>query len=59
MGHRHARELESWNPKLRLVEQASATAGHREIDAGVVRFIYRLQSALPVPDDDTVNRFTY
>jgi methyltransferase (TIGR00027 family) len=55
----NARELESWNPKLRLVEQASATAGYQEIDAGVVRFIYRLQSALPVPDYDTVNRFTY
>jgi methyltransferase (TIGR00027 family) len=55
----NARELESWNPKLRLVEQASATAGYQEIDAGVVRLIYRLQSALPIPDYDTVNRFTY
>jgi methyltransferase (TIGR00027 family) len=55
----NAHDLESWNPKLRLVEQASATAGYQEIDAGVVRWIYRLQAALPFPDYDTVNRFTY
>jgi len=55
----NVRDLESWNPKLRLVEQASATAGYQEIDAGVMRLIYRLQAALPFPDYDTVNRFTY
>ncbi|HEY0228502.1 MAG TPA: class I SAM-dependent methyltransferase [Mycobacterium sp.] len=58
-GINNARELESWNPALRLVERASATAGYQQIDAGVVRLIYRLQAALPFPDYDTVNRFTY
>jgi methyltransferase (TIGR00027 family) len=55
----NARDLESWIPKLRLVAQASATSGYQEIDATVMRLIYRLQAALPFPDYDTVNRFTY
>jgi len=55
----NARDLESWIPKLRLVAQASATSGYQEIDATVTRLIYRLQAALPFPDYDTVNRFTY
>jgi methyltransferase (TIGR00027 family) len=58
-GINDARELESWNPALRLVERASATAGYQQIDSGVVRLIYRLQAALPLRDYDTVNRFTY
>jgi methyltransferase (TIGR00027 family) len=58
-GINDARELESWNSALRLVERASATAGYQEIDSAVVRWIYRLQSALPFPDYDTVNRFTF
>jgi methyltransferase (TIGR00027 family) len=55
----NARDLEAWIPKLRLVEQASATAGYQQIDAPVVRLIYRLQSVLPFSDYDTVNRFSY
>jgi methyltransferase (TIGR00027 family) len=58
-GINDARELESWNPALRFVEHASATAGYQEIDSAVVRWIYRLQSVLPFPDYDTVNRFTF
>ncbi|SPM36813.1 methyltransferase [Mycobacterium rhizamassiliense] len=53
----NARELESWNPKLRFVERTSALAGYQEIDNAVVRLIFRLTSALP--DYDTINRFTY
>lgn len=53
----NARDLESWNPKLRFVERTSALTGYQEIDNAVVRWIFRLTVALP--DYDTINRFTY
>lgn len=53
----NVRELESWNPRLRFVEQTSAVAGYQEIDSTVVRLLYRSVSALPAYD--IINRFTY
>lgn len=53
----NARDLESWNPKLRFVERTSALTGYQQIDNAVVRWIYRLTSALP--DYDTINRFSF
>lgn len=53
----NARDLESWNPKLRFVERRSALTGYQQIDSAVVRWIYRLTSALP--DYDTINRFSF
>lgn len=52
-----ARDLESWNPRLRFVERTSAVAEYQKIDSGVVRWLYRLVSALPAYD--IINRFTY
>jgi methyltransferase (TIGR00027 family) len=53
----NARELETWNPRLRFVERTSALTGYQRIDNAVVRWIYRLTNALP--DYDTLNRFRY
>lgn len=55
----NAREIEAWNPKLRLVEQTPALAGYEKIDSTVVRWIYRIFSASPFGRYDMVNRFEY
>lgn len=52
-------DLQTWNPKLRFVEQTSAMGGYEKIDATWVRWIYKLACALPVGRYDMVNRFEY
>ncbi|MCV7429879.1 class I SAM-dependent methyltransferase [Mycobacterium montefiorense] len=55
----NARDIETWNPKLRLVEQTPALAGYQKIDSTVVRWIYRYFSASPFGPYDILNRFTF
>ncbi len=55
----NVRDLQTWNPKLRFVEQTSAMGGYEKIDATLVRWIYKLSCALPVGNYDMVNRFEY
>jgi methyltransferase (TIGR00027 family) len=54
-GIRDARELQRWNPRLRLVEQASALAGYERIPSTAVRSIYRLMWR----GYDVLNRFEF
>ncbi|MCV7032047.1 class I SAM-dependent methyltransferase [Mycobacterium sherrisii] len=54
-----ARDIETWDPKLRFVEQSSALAGYRKIDTTLVRWIYRFFSASPFGPYDVLNRFTF
>ncbi len=55
----NAREIEAWNPKLRLIEQTPALAGYEKIDSTIVRWIYRFVSASPFGPYDMLNRFSY
>lgn len=55
----NARDIETWNPKLRLIEQTPALAGYQKIDSTVVRWIYRIVSASPFGPYDTLNRFEF
>jgi methyltransferase (TIGR00027 family) len=55
----NARDLETWNPKLRLLEQTPALAGYEKIDTTIVRWIYRVFSATPFGPYDVLNRFKY
>lgn len=58
-GIRDARELESWNPRLRLLERTSTLAGYRQIDSTVVRLIYRVMWVAGARNYDVLNRFEY
>ncbi|MGZ4577577.1 MAG: class I SAM-dependent methyltransferase, partial [Mycobacterium sp.] len=58
-GIRDARELETWNPRLRLLEQAPALAGYQEIESSGVRWLYKLTCATPGGKYDVLNRFEY
>lgn len=55
----NARDIETWHPKLRLVEQSPALAGYQKIDTTAVRWIYRFFSASPFGPYDLLNRFTF
>jgi methyltransferase (TIGR00027 family) len=55
----NAREMETWNPKLRFLEQTSALAGYEKIETTAVRLIYRLLWAMPLRAYDVLNRFKY
>ena len=54
-----ARDMETWNPRLRFVEQTSVLSGYRQIPSAPVRLIYRLFAALPVAAYDVLNRFEF
>ena len=58
-GIRDARRLQTWNPRLRFLEQTSVLAGYPKIPSTPVRLIYRLFAALPVAAYDVLNRFEY
>lgn len=58
-GIRDARELESWNPRLRLLERTSTLAGYRQIDSTVVRLIYQVMWVAGARNYDVLNRFEY
>jgi methyltransferase (TIGR00027 family) len=57
-GIRGAREIETWNPRLRFVEQASALSGYDKIQETPQRLLYRLMYRL-VRNYDVVNRFAF
>ncbi|MFZ1179621.1 MAG: class I SAM-dependent methyltransferase [Mycobacterium sp.] len=54
-GIRDAREIQTWNPRLRLLEQTSALAGYQKIDTTWVRLIYKLMWRRY----DVLNRFEF
>ncbi len=58
-GIRDARELQTWNPRLRFLEQTSAVADYEKVGSTVVRLIYKLLCALPARDYNLLNRFEY
>nr|BBX76967.1 O-methyltransferase-like protein [Mycobacterium florentinum] len=55
----NARDIETWNRKLRLVEQTPAQAGYEKIDSTLVRWIYRFFNASPFGPYDMLNRFEF
>ncbi|CQD15713.1 tetracenomycin polyketide synthesis O-methyltransferase TcmP [Mycobacterium europaeum] len=58
-GIRDARELQTWNPRLRLLEQSPALAGYQKIESTAVRWMYRLTCATPGGKYDVLNRFAF
>ncbi|UXA04512.1 class I SAM-dependent methyltransferase [Mycobacterium sp. SMC-2] len=58
-GIRDAGELQTWNPKLRLLEQAPALGGYQRIPSTAVRWMYKLTCATPGGRYDVLNRFEY
>jgi O-methyltransferase involved in polyketide biosynthesis len=58
-GIRDARDLQQWNPKLRLLERSPALAGYEKIPSTAVRLIYQLTWATPGRNYDVLNRFEY
>ncbi|MEB3981757.1 class I SAM-dependent methyltransferase [Mycobacterium sp. 663a-19] len=58
-GIRDAREIETWNPKLRFLEQSPALTGYTKIKSTPVRLIYALTWATPGRTYDLLNRFEF
>ena len=58
-GIRHARDLETWNPSLHLVEQKPVLAGYGKIPATSVRLLYKVFSVSGGGSYDVLNRFEY
>ena len=58
-GIRDAREIETWNPRLRFLEQSSALAGSERILQAPQRRLYRVLNATPVRNYDVLNRFAF
>jgi methyltransferase (TIGR00027 family) len=57
-GIRDVREIETWNPRLRFIEQTSALSGYDKIQETPQRLLYRLLYPL-VRNFDVVNRFAF
>ncbi|OBG38864.1 methyltransferase [Mycobacterium sp. E3198] len=58
-GIRDARELERWNPRLRLLEQSFVGALCDRIPSAPVRLLWRLVNATPMRNYDVLNRFAF
>lgn len=58
-GIRDARELQTWNPRLRFLEQSSTLRGYQKIPSTAVRLIYALMWATASRNYDMLNRFEY
>jgi methyltransferase (TIGR00027 family) len=58
-GVRDARDLQRWNPRLRLRERSPALAGYEKIPSAAVRLMYKLTWATPGRSYDVLNRFEY
>jgi methyltransferase (TIGR00027 family) len=58
-GIRDARDIETWNPRLRFLEQTSMLAGYRKIESTPVRLIYWLSYATLARGYDMLNRFEF
>jgi methyltransferase (TIGR00027 family) len=53
------RELQTWNPRLRFLEQTSAVANYAKVDSKVVRQVYKFLCAISLGDYNVLNRFAY
>jgi O-methyltransferase involved in polyketide biosynthesis len=58
-GIRNVRDIQTWNPRLRFLEQTSALASYEKIKSTPMRLIYKLLWAMPVRAYDVLNRFEY
>ena len=58
-GIRDARDIETWNPRVRFLEQTSMLAGYRQIESTPVRLIYWLSYATLARGYDMLNRFEF
>lgn len=58
-GIHDVRDIQTWNPRLRFIEQTSALAGYQKVDAIAVRLMYKLLHKTRFRDYDVVNRFEY
>ena len=58
-GIRNVRELETWNPRLRFLEQTPVLAGYPKIESTPLRWIYKLHAATPAGNYDVLNRFEF
>jgi methyltransferase (TIGR00027 family) len=58
-GIRDARELQTWNPRLRFLERASTLAGCQKIESTPVRLIYKFVGATGGGGYDMLNRFEF
>ena len=58
-GIRDAREIEQWNPRLRLLEQSFVGALCARIPSAPVRPTWRLVNATPMRNYDVLNRFAF
>lgn len=56
-GIRNVRDLETWNPRLRFLEQTPVLAGYPKIESTPLRWIYKLHAATPAGNYDVLNRF--
>ena len=52
-------ELERWNPRLRLLEQAPVVALYGRVSSAPVRLMWRLVNATPMRNFDVLNRFEF
>ncbi len=58
-GIRDAREIERWNPRLRLLEQSAAGALYQQIPSAPLRLLWRLVNATPLRNYDVLNRVAF
>ncbi|GAB2654694.1 class I SAM-dependent methyltransferase [Prescottella soli] len=58
-GIRDAREMERWNPRLRLLDRGAVGARFERIPSKPVRLLWRLVNATPVRNFDVLNRFAF
>ena len=58
-GIRNVRDLETWNPRLRFLEQTPVLAGYPKIESTPLRWIYKLHAATPAGNYDVLNRFEF
>jgi O-methyltransferase involved in polyketide biosynthesis len=58
-GIRDAREIETWNPRLRFLERSSALSGFEKIQQAPQRRLYRVLNATPVRNYNVLNRFAF
>lgn len=56
-GIRNVRDLETWNPRLRFLEQTPVLACYPKIESTPLRWIYKLHAATPAGNYDVLNRF--
>ncbi len=58
-GIRDARDIERWNPRLRLLERSTAGALYHRIPSAPLRLLWRLVNATPLRNYDVLNRFAF